>query len=444
MKNQSIFIFCFFTSLYAQDISIPNEIDLKTSVQFALKNHPQINEAQYQKEINVQRLKQGKSNYYPKLDSIYGYKKNFSQLRNETPLEKKQFYAGLEISQKVYDFGRTSDNVKILNENVEVATKILEQTKEEIAFKTISSYVSVLIQNYQLKVSEEKKNYYSKYRDFIKKQVEVGLKAPFELYNIETEYRNAEIEWIQSKNQSNLAKNQLLFYMGFEQTEPGLINQIKIKEIQPEELESSFNKEKIHQYALNDIQDIYQIALVYRKDYQIQQKEIHIAKLTKELNTNDYFPTLGASFQHYWNSPDYRLNDIQQKNWELNVFFRVPLFEGFMTKNKVLEADYFVRQQLEKERWIKNQIYLELQTLFSQYTELKEKITYYQEALRYAKENLNLSEKRYINGLGTYLELTNATTLYFNANKNYYDNIFLFYLKKLELYKAMGVLLELL
>jgi adhesin transport system outer membrane protein len=218
MKNQSIFIFCFFTSLYAQDISIPNEIDLKTSIQFALKNHPQINEAQYQKEINVQRLKQGKSNYYPKLDSIYGYKKNFSQLRNETPLEKKQFYAGLEISQKVYDFGRTSDNVKILNENVEVATKILEQTKEEIAFKTISSYVNVLIQNYQLKVSEEKKNYYSKYRDFIKKQVEVGLKAPFELYNIETEYRNAEIEWIQSKNQSNLAKNQLLFYMGFEQT----------------------------------------------------------------------------------------------------------------------------------------------------------------------------------------------------------------------------------
>jgi outer membrane protein TolC len=103
-----------------------------------------------------------------------------------------------------------------------------------------------------------------------------------------------------------------------------------------------------------------------------------------------------------------------------------------------------IRQQLEKERWIKNQIYLELQTLFSQYTELKEKITYYQEALQYAKENLNLSEKRYINGLGTYLELTNATTLYFNANKNYYDNIFLFYLKKLELYKAMGVLLELL
>lgn len=89
MKNQSIFIFCIFTSLYAQDISIPNEIDLKTSIQFALKNHPQINEAQYQKEINVQRLKQGKSNYYPKLDSIYGYKKNFSQLRNETPLEKK-------------------------------------------------------------------------------------------------------------------------------------------------------------------------------------------------------------------------------------------------------------------------------------------------------------------------------------------------------------------
>ncbi len=444
MKNQWIFIFCFSINLYAQDLTVPNEIDLKTSIQFALKNHPLINEAKYQEEINIQRLKQEKSNYYPKLDSLYGYKKNFSQFKNETPLEKKQFYAGLEISQKVYDFGRTSDNVKILNENVDIAAKTLDQTKEEIIFKTISAYVNVLIQNYQLKVSEEKKNYFSKYRDFIKKQVEVGLKAPFELFNVETEYKNVEIEWIQSKNQFKLSKNQLLFNMGIEQAEFDFTSELKIKEIQPEELESSFNLEKIHQYPLNNIQDIYQIALVHRKDYQIQQKEIHIAKLTKELNTNDYYPTLGASFQHYWNSPDYRLNDNQQKNWEFNIFFRVPLFQGFLTKNKVLEADYLIRQQLEKERWIKNQIFLEIQTLFSQYTELKEKITYYQEALQYAKENLNLSEKRYINGLGTYLELTNATTLYFNANKNYYNNIFLFYLKKMELYKAMGVLLELL
>ncbi|GIX40760.1 MAG: hypothetical protein KatS3mg129_0493 [Leptospiraceae bacterium] len=452
-----LFLFCI-SQLVPRELSkkhkIFNEIDLKLSIEIALKHSPLLKEKEYQKEISGKKLEQGHSRYYPKIDSLYGYRKNFSQSGNETPIENKNYYAGIELSQNIYDFGRTSDNIKILTQYFEISNLDLKQQKEEIVFNIINSYINILINNQNLKVAEENKNYYLKYKGFIQKQIEVGLKTNYELFNVETELKNAEVEYVQFKNQYKLSKFQLLYFMGLEyltEEKDSIYNKIEemnVKEISPNEIETIFNKDKLSEFSVfieeNNIKDIYKIALMNRKDYQKQIKEVQIAKLTKELNQNEYFPSLGASFQHFWNDQNYRLNTIHQKNWELNIFVRIPIFEGFITKNKVEESEYFIKQQLEREKILKNNIYMEIQTLFSQYQELKEKLKYYEESLQFAKENLNLSEKRYINGIGTFLELTNAMTLYYNANKNYNTAIFQFYLKKIELYKAMGIILDLL
>jgi len=424
-----------------------DKIDLKSSIIIALKNNPLIQQKSYQKNVYLYKLNQGKSSYYPKLDSIYGYKKNFSQYQKETPTVNKQYYAGIDINQNFYDFGRTSNNVKILDEYYEISLLDLEQQKEEIVFNVIQSYVNILIQNQTLKAAEEYKNYYLRYRDFIKKQLEVGLKTYYELYNVEAELRNAEADYIQYKNQVLLSKVQLFYHMGINENDTDnefnkKMVHLQIKEIIPEELENIFQKEKIRDLPLENINELYKIALMNRKDYKKQFKEVQIARLTKELNSSEYWPILGASFQHYWNDENYRFNSTNQKNWEMNIYFKIPIFEGFLTKNKVQEAEFLIKESLEKERYLKNSIFLELQTLLAQLQELKEKVEYYKESLQFAKENLNLSEKRYLNGIGNFLELANATSLYYTANKNYYNAFFQFYLKKIEIYKSMGILMD--
>ncbi len=126
----------------------------------------------------------------------------------------------------------------------------------------------------------------------------------------------------------------------------------------------------------------------------------------------------------------------------MNIFVRFPIFEGFLTKNKIEESEIVIQQLEESEKNLKNNIYVELQQLLLEIMELEKKIEYYKENLQFTKQNLNLSEKRYINGIGNILELMDATNLYYDANRNYYYALFLNFLKKIELYKKSGLLLE--
>ncbi len=107
-------------------------LNLKKSIELSLKLNPQIQEKILQEKIDIKKIQQEKSKYYPKLDSVYGYEKNYIKNFEETPLESKKYYWGLEISQNIYDSGRTSDTINILNNYKEISQLSVEEIKEEI------------------------------------------------------------------------------------------------------------------------------------------------------------------------------------------------------------------------------------------------------------------------------------------------------------------------
>lgn len=445
MKRILYFIFFFSSTLFPNE---KNELELKNCILIGLEQNPEIKQKLWYEISKKNALEQTYSDFYPKLNFQYGYNKQSIQSKNETPITKKNYFATIEVLQNLYNQNSVT-KIDIAKEELFISQLELKKQKENIVFNIIQTYLTILIFLENIKASEENLNFYKQYVEMIQKFIEVGLRTHNELLKANAELKNAEVELAKIKNQFNLSKLQLVFYMGLLKENQNVdLENFNIKKIEPEELLSYFNtKKEIVINALNKInhiKELYEIALVERKDYQIQRKQIELSKLGINLQKSGYYPLLGASFTYSQVDDYFHLRSPENKNWNLSLFIKIPLFEGFLTKNKIEEYESLFQIQLEKENLLKQSIALELESNFNNYKELEKKIQFYKESYKYAKENLNLVQKRYNNGLGTFLELTDATNLYYTSSKNLIQAKYEIELKKIEILKSLGIILEIL
>jgi outer membrane protein TolC len=116
----------------------------------------------------------------------------------------------------------------------------------------------------------------------------------------------------------------------------------------------------------------------------------------------------------------------------------IPIFDGFRTTNRVEETlhNYYNIRAQEEER--RQQIALEVEQSYLRVVETQERITATESATRAAKENLDLAQGRYQVGVGSIIEVTDAETLYTDAQTNYVRTLYDYRIADAQLARAMG------
>lgn len=97
----------------------------------------------------------------------------------------------------------------------------------------------------------------------------------------------------------------------------------------------------------------------------------------------------------------------------------IPIFDGFRTTNRVEETlrNYHVIKAQEEQQ--RQQVALEVEQSYLRLVELTERIKANEAAAQAAKENLDLANGRYQVGVGSIIEVTDAQTLYTDAQTTY-------------------------
>jgi outer membrane protein TolC len=127
-----------------------------------------------------------------------------------------------------------------------------------------------------------------------------------------------------------------------------------------------------------------------------------------------------------------------QPAWQAQVSLNIPIFDGFRTTNRVEETlhNYYNIRAQEEER--RQQIALEVEQSYLRVVETQERITANESAARAAKENLDLAQGRYQVGVGSIIEVTDAETLYADAQTNYVRTLYEYRIADAQLARAMG------
>jgi outer membrane protein TolC len=127
-----------------------------------------------------------------------------------------------------------------------------------------------------------------------------------------------------------------------------------------------------------------------------------------------------------------------QPTWQVQLSLNIPIFDGFRTTNRVEETlrNYHVITAQEEQQ--RQQVALEVEQSYLRLAELQERIKANEAAANAAKENLDLANGRYQVGVGNIIEVTDAQTLYTEAQTTFVRALYDYKIAEAQLVRAMG------
>jgi TolC family type I secretion outer membrane protein len=397
--------------------SIGGTLDLKRCLEIALRRQPGIRAAAAQAAASQSRVGQARAGYYPIVDLTAGYEWNDSSTTSDRAGEGGSFTSGVSLFQNIYDFGRTSSQVKIQEHDAGAFRFDLQDTLAAAAFNTKQAYFSLLQAKRNSELSREIIKQFERQLDQAKGFFEVGLRPRFDVTRAEVDLSNARVGLIRSENEVRLSLARLKNAMGVpDAPDFDVIDDLELKRV-----ELTFDE------AMSR-------ALDNRQDLRAAGERKKAVEESVESARSGYYPFVTGNADYTWDSGDSSRSD----DWSAGVNLTLPLFSGFLTKHRVQESKANLAAFDAGEDIVRQNVIFEVEQAYSNLREADERVPAAELALRQAEENLEIANGRYAAGVGSPIEVTDAALVFVNAKTAYIQALTDYKTAAASLQRAMG------
>lgn len=389
---------------------------LQECIEIALKKNPEILASKQQVEKSYFKIGEAKSGYLPEIELSLGYQRSYQEAQKLQEYSKN--YSGqIVLTQTLFDFGRTSLKVDIQRILFDVSTWQDKDTKINTVYTVKEAYFNLLKAKKQRKTAQEVLKQAQRHLDLAKGFYEVGLKPKIEVTKAEVELSNAKLAVISAEKLVRQALLNLKIAMG-----DVYMPDFDIKE---------------EDYALRKLDENEAIKVALEKNPQLQSVKFNrqASEVSEDLVKKEYFPILTSTGRYGYSGEDFPLD----RGWSLLFQISLPLFNGWSTTYKLKQAKADVAYYSYKEESIKQQITSQIKNLFVQLKESSQRTETLKEALRQAKENLDLAMARYEVGIGSSIEVVDAIVLYEQINTQYWQAIYDYNVTYASIEKIVGM-----
>ena len=389
MKQISILIFLvIFNTLNAQNLN------LNECINKALNTHPDIKRFTLQVQYSKSSVDVARADYLPQisLDAEYDPTKTYALPVNGTFHTKESvgWQAGANLNQKIWDFSKTTSNIKAQQAEEEVAKLSLEDAKALLAYKVKLQYELVLVQKEALHVREKDLNTKEELYKQAQALVQQGMKTNADATRFLSSVYDAKDKLGIAQADFNKAKTILSLY----------INEPIDEEV---ELQNTVSSDAWHAQDENTVlqkspslsalkKDITKNELSYKAVEALHYGSIDaIASYTRQNSLNEYDSTL------------------------VGVTLKIPLYSGGRTSALVEQA--MINKQSSQEEYNSKKLALkeEFESLLIDLKRYEHTIKAKESQLQAAQQTKAVLDARYKEGLSTYIEVLDATALTLDA-----------------------------
>lgn len=421
MKIHNYFAIAILTFLTAGAVHSQETIDLRTAVQTAINNDPNV--SQLKNVVDIQKLyvKSSKGELLPTLSLSGGYNRtnSFNKggvfYQNGVPISvsdesytTETYNVGVNSSLLLFNGFANYKNIELSKQNQASASISYEKAKYDIVIEIYQKYYDLIKKQNIVTQDEQILSDAESTLGQIKEYVNVGIKTIADVYKQDAQVAQNELDLENSRNDLSKSKIALLSAMSVDLNKQFDIDP-KYKNVR---MDTSDLAPVLNQYR--DDKALVKSALENRYDYIFAQKEIEVSKLEYDISQRTlYSPTLSA-FGNY-NINGNHINDITNNRvFSLGLSLSYPIFQGFQTDVQSQVAEINIQQKnlnlvnLEKQITsdLKNAV-LDLQSNYKQ-------VEIIDRSLKSAEQDKILSEENFKIGLGTLLDVQTATTRYNN------------------------------
>jgi outer membrane protein len=401
-----------------------NLLTIEDAVRIGLDNHPRIRSAYERIGSQQAILGQQTSAYYPTISLSNQYRTSQSSTNGGNDHAADSFSSQAIFNMTLYNFGKREGNVQAARETLDATKQDFGTTTQDTVLSIKQSYYVYLASQALVKVRQDT----VRNRELLVRQAqgfyEVGTRARIDVARAEANLYTARADLIAAENGVKIAWVTLRNAMG----SPRLPEQ-PVAEDSPE-VELSMNLAGARDAAFEARTELKSFDAQRRASDQL----IAVAR-------RGHLPDLifDSSYGRRHVSDQTGLNTFPlQPTWSVQLSLIIPIFDGFRTTNRVEETlhNYYSVKALEEDR--RQLIALEVEQSYLRVVETQERINATDSAAKAAKENLDLAQGRYQVGVGSIIEVTDAETLYTDAQTTYIRTVYDYKIADAQLARAMG------
>lgn len=388
-KLSTLFLTVFALSLHAQTLT------LDICIEKSLQNHPDIKKLSLGILQSEHVVDVSKADYLPQLNlsADYNPHNTFVMPQNGTfkTITDDSWQVGAQINQKIYDFAKTTSTIKANEKGQKIASLSLEDAKALLTYNIKNIYNLALFQTKALQTRE--RDYQTK--EELHKQavalVREGLKTQADEMSMLSALYSAEDAKAQSEAELHKALKSLSLYMG-EEIAPDVTLSDDFVEVGEESLKLSEDDLRKN-YSLSSAQE------------QIQKNAL-IYKATKAQNYGSIDAVAAYSHQSTLNEYDTSM---------VGIGITIPIYSGGRISAQQQISRIDMEMAKESYNTKKLQLQEEIESLFIDLQRFHFTTKAKEALIDSTMATKTIVEARYKEGLSTYIEVLDASTLHVEA-----------------------------
>lgn len=449
-----------------QEINKGDVLNLEQCIEIALRNSPVVSKAKANVRAAKASVGQAKSAWTPAIGAGVGFNGSNSKTGSHS-FSDKYFGADAAISQLIYDFGKTNASINLQKFNEMAAEFELDYTILQTVLEVKEAYFGVLAAKANKDVQVQNVEINERQYDQIKSYFEEGIRSRIDFVNAEVNLSNAKYDMLSAQDvycDAMVKLNKSLYLINNPDYSIAPVEKFNIyNDLTPVTLihshDESHGHDELHEDEIKEItltgiikeneivkdhalapfdktfDEVLQIANDNRPDLKsyiaIKDAMNESLKYTKR----SWFPELSANAGY-----NYRRNDGTNSNsLSYGADLSIPAVRPVNVKYQIDEANARLDSANEDVRLIYQNIYYDVQLALCETKIYENQIPLVLDRIRLAKENFELADGRYLEGIGNYIELQDARSKYLNAQQEYINTVYQYSLARANLDFVMGV-----
>lgn len=415
----------------------PQVFNLKSSIEYSLKNNP--TSTIYRNDVEITRFsnRNALATYLPQVNGNYSHDFNAKLPTNiipagvfgpeETRIQMGQKHvngASVQLDQKIYDQSAIVA-LKAMKQNDSLSILKMLKNNEDLIYQTANAYYQVLIISEQEKLLRENEKQYADLLKILKLQFEKGVIKKMDYDRTRVAYNNITSQMTLLETNKKVALNKLKVAIG-----------MPIEELLAIDETIDLNEEIAMPVETN-------IDVTKRIDYLIQEKTLLLQGYQVKSMKYSGLPTISAYARYGANAYGTELGE-SFKTWldysAIGLKVSVPIFNGMRAYNNYKSSQLDLMNLQESAKLNIQNYKLETQNantqLLSSYTSLGTN----RENMNLAKEVYDASNVEYKAGQSSLTDLLNSDYSFKESQSNYINSLLNFLSSRLDYEKSKGTL----
>lgn len=349
-----------------------------------------------------------------------------------TTSETRNYSAGANASWTLFDGLANIATVSQSQKDLQSARLQLENLKQNTVFQTMNLYYAVINNQQLVKVKEDNVAWNKRNVETVAERNKLGAVTLADVYSAQVQEGNAELDLIQTRNQLETSKSQLLYFLGLD-----VLQSYTFSDSLTSKEENILNTDIASQYA--GLESMVKEALSNRADYKSAMLDYESAQNGITVAEGGYFPRLTNSYSY--NTYASQVGDLNKsRNFSIGLSLDIPIFEGFSIDNRVeLAKVNAMNKKVDLDDLTRN-IKQNLQQTYLNAQAAKLSLDVNKRNVQAAQENLKIAQEKYALGSGTLLDVLIANSNYTNARTNFINSEFQYIVLNEQLKYYLGVL----